>query len=121
MKRLRIQAGLKDPEMLNELFKDDLAASDDTAGSNVAALDLSGEVVVMTGPPQKPTRKADMAKIIQSLGAKVEPNFTSRTTMVVFNQNNIKLTSKLKKAKSAGLATMSYQEVFVQSFDDDED
>lgn len=72
--------------------------------------ELNGKVVVLTGKPPKGYNKADIAKILNGLGATVESSFTARTQVVMFSTEQTD-TTKFQKAKSMGVATIPYEAV----------
>lgn len=72
---------------------------------------LQGKIVVLTGIPPRPLQKKEVAEyLINKVGVKaVEPAFTARTQVVIYNKEQD--TSKRQKAEAAGLTTMAYEEL----------
>ena len=117
-----------DPAEMNELFnlasdefdseEDELVAEGDESPFDTAASDhtafnpaqLKNQVVVLTGAPPKPFQKKHIADLLMSdFGVKdVKPIFSRQTTCVVYDETRPSETSKLKKAKAAGLLLVPY-------------
>lgn len=73
--------------------------------------DLRGKTVVLTGKPPQGYQKAWFATKLQQLGATVEPNFTQRTQVVVYNPDQD--TAKANKARDYGITLIPYTQFLV--------
>lgn len=78
----------------------------------VDAAQLIGKSVVLTGKPPAPFHKKDIAeRLLSQYKVKaVEPEFTSRTQVVVYSRLQTD-TLKLKKALAAGLTILPYDNI----------
>lgn len=73
---------------------------------------LKGRVIVLTGKPPKGYQKESISNLLlMAYGvAAVEPIFTRRTQVVLFNPEQD--TAKARKAQAAGLTIIPYTELF---------
>lgn len=90
-------------------FKKEMGTSEEAIAPD---LKIKGETVVMTGNPPKGYKKKDIAKILKDRhGVKaVEPRFTARTTIVIYNEDQLE-TKKLKAALKSGLRVLPYKQL----------
>ena len=73
--------------------------------------ELRGKVVVLTGKPPQGYQKAWFADAIKKLGGTTEPNFTSRTQVVVYNPEQD--TAKAQKARDYGITLIPYSQLLI--------